>query len=126
MVNPESLRVGNLILDSRTNDLVCVGYLTSDSIGVYPKGCKGVFHPIQFNQPYFRGIPLKESLFRQTCLGDLEWEVYLGHSLELIKRKDSIYFRSHYQVIRKVSFLHEVQNLFYSIVGEEIKLAIDF
>lgn len=138
-MKPEELRIGNFILDDidRESKVTMVGMNTLEAFPVSDDGTKWttVFKP--------EGIPLTEDWlkrfgFEQGALGSWTKSITIfGNLRELSFGGDYLYLREGKEVygsgeddlcvlwnkdVMKQFYVHQLQNLYFALTGEELKL----
>ena len=128
MIKPNELMVGNLIIYA--GRIITVTGIKKNLI------FNGKNFDLNMEPCYepFRGIPLTDEILCEwcgfkisPCQGfyfdvDHELQIYItrNHAISLINRQDE---GEHY-LLRKIRFLHQLQNLYFALTGEELTVNI--
>lgn len=125
MIKANELRIGNLL--ENMGDIIKVEYLDKSLV-------KGVYHRVD---TYNTSIQLKQCnpilLTEELCLKfnfqkDLENTIYKDINKYCFFCYDSntvlLYDNENNYCLRKIKYVHELQNLFFALTGEELSLNV--
>lgn len=112
----EELRIGNLVYNSHGD--------------IHAIGCN-CFHRFRYpsmdgNPSGFKPIPLSEEILLK-CGFELNKEKTLfEHSKCRLKMMDivGLYYRANFPIRADITSLHQLQNLFYALAGEELEVKL--
>lgn len=120
------LRIGNFVIDSETNRIgKCVGIWHDNSFEMLFTP-NSETHRFSIKPDELIGVPLTEEILLKCGFeieGDGTGYVYVLHEFGLVILKIGEYYEwDNHDWGRKVLFLHDLQNLFFALKGEELKI----
>lgn len=116
----EELRIGNIVQTSDTPDTIEIFHLDKDSDNRYRINYIGShnFIPIELTENILRKLGLKKkSVDGIIFYCDKSIQVSLKYFVYFSLGKDD-----YFQGIKIVKYVHELQNLYYSLTGDELPL----
>lgn len=78
-----------------------------------------------FNYSDFEGIPLTEEIILK-CGFEFEKIVgwYIKDGIEIFFNKKGRYFKGNYPIKIHIRYVHQLQNIFYALTGQELEVKI--
>jgi hypothetical protein len=129
-MNVKELRIGNYLLDGEGYEINVRGLRQNDIIYTHPvfgencfSGCS-IFQPISLTAAWLLNLGFEkayESPFRLKF--DYPTQTQIGYDFSKMETKENMEgFRFFGQYIENVKFIHQLQNLFFALTGEELEV----
>lgn len=125
MIKAQELRINNLISDRNGFKMKVVSIHNDGTIYCDFDGNEGDVWEFDDKNPCY-GIPLTEEILLKCGFTSLDENVFIHKELRYsdtfkIREDGYIAFVSREVYITKIKYLHQLQNLFFSITGEELE-----
>lgn len=117
----EELRLGNYVYGSQKKDVGKVISIRESGLVVIELPSK---HSDYYGQEVLNGIPLTEEWLLRLKFISEKGNSFKRDllSIHIYENRITVYIYIHYMATIKIQYVHQLQNLYHALTGEELKL----
>ena len=121
MIKPQELRIGNYVFDI-DGDVLQIGQILDIGVKFKNTSLSSRYEKIQ-PIPLTEEILLKFGFFKK--LGNYELENFRFHISQPMNFDGFVFCEGYSVITDKIQFVHQLQNLFFALTGEELTFKKD-